>query len=117
MRIKFVIYFFLILGLVGCSEPIDVGSSYSGYQNVEGAKIQPNTAIELAKEYLNKSFELRKANIDVSRNNDKEPAIFVTLKDDYYYIVKENYPAKSIYFYLDYAVKVHKDTGEVIPPK
>ena len=111
-----IICFFSLIALTGC-EPVSVGSSYSGYKNVQGAKIQPSEAVELAKSYLDKTFELRKSNRESPRREDREPHIFITLKDGYYFIVKESYPAKSVYFYLDHAVKVHKDTGEIIPPE
>ena len=117
MKIKTIIVFiFLISSLIGCKS-IPVGSSYSGYENVIRAKIQLEEAVKLAKPYLDRTFELRKLHSDLSRSEDKEPGIFVTLKNRYYYIVKENHPAKSVNFYLDHAVKVHINSGEIIPPK
>ena len=107
---------YLVFALTGC-EPIPVGSSWGGYRNVKGAKIQPAQAVELARPYLDRTFQLRKSNSELPRSKDKEPIIYVTLKDGYYFIVKDNYPAKSVHFYLDHAVKVHKNTGETIPPK
>lgn len=102
--------------LAGC-EPQSMGSSLSGYKNNPGATIQPQKAVELASPYLDKTFELRQRNSDLTRKKDVEPIIHVTLKDDEYYIVKENYPGKSVYFYLEHAVKVNINSGNVVPPQ
>jgi len=114
--IKTPVVIILVILLTGC-EPQSVGSSLSGYKNVPGAKIQPEQAVELAKQYLDKTFELRKQDKEVARKENVEPITFVTLQDDEYYIVKENYPAKSVYFYLKHAVKVNINTGNVTPPQ
>ena len=111
----FSIILFLIM-LTGC-EPVALGNSASGYKTIPDAKIQPIDAVKIAQPYLDKTFELRSKSSTLERDKENEPTIFVTLKDDFYYIVKENYPAKSIYFYLAHAVRVHKDTGEIIPPE
>lgn len=110
--------FILLLAfiLIGC-EPQSVGTSLSGYKEIPGAKIQPQKAVELASPYLDKTFELRQKDSDLDRRKDTEPIIHVTLKDDEYYIVKENYPAKSVYFYLKHAVKVNIKDGKVTPPQ
>jgi hypothetical protein len=102
--------------LAGC-EPQSVGRSLSGYKNIQGAKIQPQKAVELAGPYLDKTFELRLQDSELTRRKEIEPIIYVTLKNDEYYIVKDNYPAKSVYFYPKHAVKVNINTGNVIPPQ
>ncbi len=104
------------LSLAGC-EPVSVGNSSSGYETVPDAKIQPEEAVKLVDIYVDKTFDLRIKDSDLKRKEGIKPIIFVTLKDDFYYIVQENYPAKSVYFYLDHAVRIHKNTGEIIPPE
>ncbi|MEW6067615.1 MAG: hypothetical protein AB1610_04920 [Nitrospirota bacterium] len=116
MKIKQIILILLALALAGC-EPQSVGNSLSGYKEVPGAKIQPQKAVELASPYLDKTFELRQKESELNRNKDREPIVYVTLKDDEYYIVKENYPAKSVYFYLKHAAKVNIHDGKVTPPQ
>jgi hypothetical protein len=48
---------------------------------------------------------------------DRVPDVFITLIGKYYFIVKDNYPSKSVYFYLDHAVKIYKDICEITLPK
>ena len=48
---------------------------------------------------------------------EKKPVIYVVLHKNYYYVTKDNYDAKSVDFYLDYAVKVDKNTGKLIAPE
>lgn len=115
-RYKKLILIIFAMFLTGC-EPQSMGSSLSGYKIIPGAKIQPQEAVGLASPYLDKTFELRQWNSELIRKKDVEPIIYVTLKDDEYYIVKENYPAVSVYFYLKHAVKVNINSGAVVPPQ
>jgi len=116
MKNKTILLILLAFTLAGC-EPKSVGSSLSGYKEIPGAIIQPQKAVELAGPYLDKTFELRQQDSDLTRRKDIEPIIHVTLKNNEYYIVKDNYPDKSVYFYLKHAVKVNIKTGNVIPPQ
>lgn len=111
-----VLFIIMSICLLGC-EPVDVGNSSTGYKSIPNVKVQPAEAVKLAEQYLDKTFELRKASTDLERSSDKKPTIQVTLDGNYYYIVKESYPAKSIYFYMKHAVKVHKNSGKLIPPE
>ncbi|MEK7698944.1 MAG: hypothetical protein AAB332_00935 [Planctomycetota bacterium] len=117
MKINKTIFLILLtFSLAGC-EPQSLGNSLSGYKEIQGAKIQPQKAVELASPFLDKTFELRQKDSELARGKDREPIIYVTLKNDEYYIVKENYPAISVYFYLKHAVKVNIKTGKVTPPE
>lgn len=116
MKIETILLILLAFTLAGC-EPQSVGNSLSGYKEIPGAKIQPQKAVDLASPYLDKTFELRQKDSELNRRKDREPIVHVTLKDDEYYIVKENYPEKSVYFYLKHAVKVNIKTGKVTPPE
>jgi hypothetical protein len=83
---------------------------------VSSQYIDPNSAVELAAPYLEQTYLLRKSNSDLVRI-EKNATVWVTVKGDYYYIVKESYPSIDASFYLDHAVKVHKKTGNVIEPE
>jgi hypothetical protein len=78
--------------------------------------ISPEQAIKRAEPYLDRTYELRKQGSRLHRQ-DKDATVHVSLKGNYYYIVKESYPAIYIDFYLPHAVKVHKVTGDIIPPR
>ncbi len=101
MNIKRIIIAFII-PLFGCKEPIFVNIT----DKVHGVKIQPNEALEIAKPYLEQHGTY-------NWNQEKKLETYITLKGKWYYIMKTNYPAKSIYFYLQPAVKVQTNTGEV----
>ncbi|MCC6696993.1 MAG: hypothetical protein IT365_15295 [Candidatus Hydrogenedentes bacterium] len=105
----------VIIAAAGCAT--SVGNSKSGYEEVKRAKIQPSEAAELAQPFLDQTFELRKADSELSRDGRGDPAIWVTLDGGHYYVVKENYPFIKASAHLHHAVKVHKNTGKVIPPK
>jgi hypothetical protein len=112
------IFVILIFLLTNCgTEPKSVGNSLTGYNTVAEAKIQPKEAVELAMSYLDKTFELRQKNRESNKKRNSEPIIYVTLKNNEYYIVKENYPDISVYFYLKHAVRVNINTGHVTPPE
>lgn len=105
----------MMIFISGCSA-VTVGNSFSEYKILEGVKIQPERAVELAGPYLDKSFHLRTKNRPPRMLSDRKPYINVMLKGNYYYVVKDNYPAIPTSFYLPHAVKVHKQSGEVIEP-
>ncbi|MFH0926534.1 MAG: hypothetical protein V1872_13050 [bacterium] len=118
-------FFFIIIAIcsiivstyfLACA-PVGIGNSLTGYKSITNVKIQPAEAVKLAEQYLDKTFELRKASSDLQRSPDKAPIIVVILGGNYYYIVKESFPAISRYFYMKHAVKVHKNSGKVIPPE
>lgn len=93
------------------------GNEVTGFDNFPENKISVEEAINIAKSYLPQTFELRSKNRDWPKKEEKEPIINVVIKGDYYYLVLENYPYKSMYDYLEHAVMVHKETGEAIGPK
>jgi hypothetical protein len=110
--------FFLIISLLfflACSGKIYVGNSHAGFSGFPRNNIEVKDAIQLAEPYLDKTYELRKENR--KSGNDNNLLIWVTLKGKYYYIVMDNYPSKTPGFYEKHAVRINKDTGEVISPK
>ncbi len=109
------IILFLLLFLQGCSS-VSLGNSRVGFDTVEGVAIQPADAVEIARPFLDESYRLRIESSSLPRDTEKV-SIWVSLRGSYYFIVKESYPAKELSFYLDNAVRVHKQTGEIIEPK
>ena len=100
--------------LAGCSGAISINKTDKGYEYIKNAKIQPDKAIKLAEPYLDKIFEIRSKNRDWPSVKERQPIIHIVLKGNYYYVTKENYPAKDIYFYMRNAVKIHKNRGKII---
>ncbi|MDK2595267.1 hypothetical protein [Pseudoalteromonas obscura] len=94
----------------------NAGNSSTGFKLFDDVKIQPEQAAKLAEPYLELSSKIKRKNSDIDRSKFGESKVVVSQKGRYYYVVKENYPAKSISFYVKYAVKVHVDTGVVSPP-
>lgn len=104
-----------MLLIVGCkSNETYFGSTYSGFDGFPKTEIDIDKAIELSEPYLESTFILRKKNRNT--NSTKEPVIWVTLKDNWYYIVKDNYPSYTPNFYLRHAVRINSKNGEIIKP-
>ncbi len=68
--------------------------------------IQPAEAIRLAAPYLPEhgTYVYRK---------DKQLVLHLSKYGEWYYVMKTNYPAKTIRYYLQPAVKVHARTGKI----
>ncbi len=120
----------IVMGLValcvvffvhGCRSNVLLGNVQKGLAPVPGdfkAGISPERAVELAREHLERSYELRRMKRqEKSPNPNREPLDWVSLKGDWYYIARDDYPSYSPGFYMHNAVKVHKNTGQVIPPE
>ncbi|MBU1128376.1 MAG: hypothetical protein KJ995_08170 [Candidatus Omnitrophica bacterium] len=106
--------------LFGCGKQYYSGTVDTGFDNFPKNKITPKQALTLADPYLDISYVLRKNNREPELNIDvvkKPPIVNVTLHKDYYYVTKDNYYSKLVTSYLNYAVKVNKDTGAVIIPE
>ncbi|MBP7734640.1 MAG: hypothetical protein KA369_01580 [Spirochaetes bacterium] len=70
------------------------------------AAIQPAEAIRLAAPYLPEhgTYVYRK---------DRPLVLHLSRHKDWYYVMRTNYPAKTIRYYLQPAVKVHAHTGKI----
>jgi len=81
--------------------------------SIPGAKISCEKAYELALPHLDKSFALK------NRNQNGEPSDYISQLNDWYYINRDFPVGKSNWFYAggDTAVKINKETGEIIEPK
>jgi len=97
----------------GCAKSY-FGSDWAGYDRFPAKRISPQEAISRAEPWLDQTFALRSSGR--GGVSDKEPVVHLTLQGNFYYVVKDNYPSYSPGFYLRHAVKVHKDTGAVVPP-
>lgn len=73
---------------------------------LEGVKIQPKEALEIAKPYLDEKATY------LWRDSSKLKTHIVK-KGRYYYIMKTDYPAKSVYYYLEPAVRVNSKNGSI----
>lgn len=71
-----------------------------------GVHIQPNIALEKATPYLEEHGTY-------NWDKEKELRTYILLKEEWYYIMQTNYPAKSLNFYLKPAVMVHTNSGQI----
>lgn len=119
---KVVVVILIILNVMnfsGCGKKWYVGSRepQSWEHFPKNNKISPQQALQLSEPFLDKTFELRTKNRSLEIRSDLPKEDSIILQGRYYYVVRENYPAKYIAFYLKHAVKVNKNTGEVTPPE
>ena len=87
------------------------------YEPVPGMSVAPEEALELAQPYLDWSYQLRLQNRSDRMRSDRPPTDHISIKGEWYYIVRDNYPAIFAKFYLPHAVRVHGETGQVLPPE
>lgn len=106
----------IVRPVIGITE-VYSGNERVGFGSFPNNIISVEQAISLATPYLPLTFELRSKGREWPTKEERKPVITVVLKGDFYYLVLENYPYKSIYAYLKHAVKVNKVTGEIIMPK
>ena len=111
----------IITGCGGIVNEVYYGAEWSKdkFDNFPENPVSVEEAINKAKPYLDKYFELRMEERTAYKNVGTKPTVHVTLKGNYYYIVKDNYPSYAPYpdFYLEHAVLVSKKNGEVKLPE
>ena len=73
---------------------------------LEGVGVQPAEAIALAEPHLEERAT-------VVFNDDEPLKTHIVSYEGWYYVMRTNYPAKTFRYYLQLAVKVHMETGEV----
>lgn len=78
----------------------------SATDSLENVFIQPNEALTIAKPYL-------KDHATDLWSPDKALETYIILKGRYYYVSKSNYPAKTLNYYLQPAVKVNTKSGHI----
>ncbi|WP_196886377.1 hypothetical protein [Aureivirga sp. CE67] len=94
--------------IISCQEPIRIELD----TKLENVKIQPKEALALANDEIEKNYHLNKDNLN-SNNPNLDLKIHITKKGEWYYFKKTNYPAMSNSFYLEKAVMVNSNTGEI----
>jgi hypothetical protein len=112
-RLTFIILL-AVTGL-GCST-VHFGTYPDGFSSFPERPISPEEAVAAAQPYLDQTFALSRT----ERGSDWpswEPAVRVKLEGKYYYVLKDNYPAKNSNYGFAHATKVNAETGDVIPPE
>ena len=74
--------------------------------HISDVTVQPSEAIAIATPYLPEHGT-------VVFRKDKPLTLHLLRLGDWYYVMKTNYPAKSIRYYMQPAVKVHVHTGTI----
>ncbi len=102
--------------LSGCAKPEYLGNSAKGFWSNQAAPYGPNDAFNKAMPFLDATW---KARCEKVRHHDewceKPPIDHMMRQGDFYYVTRTSYPYKTTEAYLEYAVKVNAQTGEVIP--
>lgn len=102
--------------LFGCAKPEYLGNSAKGFWSDQAAPYGPNEAFNKAQPFLEATW---KARCEEVRNHDewcdKPPVDHMIRKGDVYYLTRTSYPYKNHEAYMEYAVKVNAQTGEVTP--
>jgi len=104
----------VLFAFISCDEVKYAGSSRGGFLPFPKHKISPEKAHELARPHLDKLYKLR-LSLRPPRSK-KDPWDVIVVSGKWYYIARDNYPFKTMGAYLKNSVKVHVQTGKVIPP-
>jgi hypothetical protein len=111
----------LVLFLAGCGLFIDargVTRNDDGeFEPIAGMAVTPEEALVRAEPYLDLTFQLRRRDRGEDEMSDRPATDHIAVKDDWYYIARDNYPSHSPGFYLPHAVRVHGQTGQLLPPE
>jgi len=113
---KYFIIMVITIGslLFGCSKSYYYGDSETGYKAFPKTNhISVEKAIEIASPYMDKSTALRKTLRSEQHLTSVSEKLYVLLYDQYYFIGKDSFKAKTINYYLQGAVMVNKNTGSV----
>jgi hypothetical protein len=109
----------LVTLLAGCASDsaLSLGDPEEGLKPMPDCKVSPEQAAELAKPHLQRCFELRQQKRPGQMNSKGAHRDMVFVKDDWYYVCRDNYTTIFADFYLPHAVRVHTQTGEVKEPQ
>lgn len=97
----------------GCATKYYFSNVNQGFSGFPKSKVSIEKAIQIAEPYLNQSYKMRLSMRKWPLKSNSPPIIYVTLLDQYYYIVKEDYPYQYREAYLEFAVKVNRNNGHV----
>lgn len=101
------------VSLSGCANRYYFSNVNRGFAGFPKSEVSIEQAIRLAEPYLSQSYKMRLSLRKWPLQSNSPPIIYVTLLDQNYYIVKEDYPYQYREAYLEFAVKVNKTTGKV----
>ena len=73
---------------------------------LEDVQVQPGEALELTNPHL-------KEHGTYQWGEDGDLQLYIVRQKDWYYISQTDYPAKTLRYYMQPAVKVHVQTGEI----
>jgi hypothetical protein len=107
-----------LLCVAGCAKTEYVGNGTKGFWSDTPAQIPPNIAFGKAQPHLEATFEARCKELHASDDwCDKPPVDHMVRKGSYYFVTRTSYPYEDYDALTLYAVRVHVETGEVIPYK
>lgn len=101
---------------VACAKTEYVGNGTKGFWSDSPAQIPPNIAFGKAQPHLEATWEARCEKVRMHDEwCEKPPLDHMVRKGSYYYVTRTSYPYENYEALTEYAVRVHVDTGEVIP--
>lgn len=111
--IFYILIFSSLAILNGCATKYYFSNVNKGFVGFPQSPVTIEQAIQIAEPYLNQSYKMRLSLRKWPLQSNTPPIIYVTLLDQYYYIVKEDYPYQYREAYLEFAVKVNRMNGKV----
>lgn len=107
-----------LLCFAGCAKTEYVGNGVKGFWSDSPAQVPPNIAFGKAQQHLEATWEARCSELHASDDwCEKPPVDHMVLKGSYYYVTRTSYPYTDYEEFTRYAVRVHTETGDVIPYK
>ncbi|MEM7182519.1 MAG: hypothetical protein AAF518_16520 [Spirochaetota bacterium] len=91
----------ILFTTVFCQEPQYIHHNHK----VENVKIQPEEALQLAEPHLDQAT--------YKWHPERPLKTHIVKHGKYYYIMRTNYPAKTIRYYMQPAIKIHCNTGKI----
>lgn len=112
LTLSFLCHVVLFSVLSGCASTHYFSNVNRGFSEFPPSPISIEEAIRIARPYLNQSYKMRLSMRKWPLKASSPPIIYVSLIDQYYYVVKEDYPYQYREAYLEYAVKIDRNTGK-----
>jgi hypothetical protein len=112
LKLSYIYQLILVSVLCGCASTHYFSNVNRGFSEFPPSPITIEQAIRIARPYLNQSYKMRLSMRKWPLKSSSPPIIYVSLIDQYYYVVKEDYPYQFREAYLEYAVKINRNTGK-----
>jgi hypothetical protein len=87
------------------------------FDPIAGMAVTPEEALEQAGPFLDLTFQLRRRDRGEDAITGRPPTDHIAVKDGWYYIVRDDQSSLSTNFYLPHAVRIHGQTGQLLPPE